>query len=75
MNCQAKIQDGLGNHYKCDEEAVFKITVKTIVPHLNNQLVTKVRCLCNLHSGRLISRHNYDIKHKGKQKTIIKEEL
>ncbi len=75
MNCQAKIQDGFGNKYKCLELATTKLTIKTIVPHLQNKEVTRIRCLCDLHTSRLTSRYNYDIKHNGKKKSYTKEAI
>jgi hypothetical protein len=72
MDCQAKIQDGLGGNYKCLETATKKITIETFAPHLQ-RIVKKSRCLCDLHAARLKSRHNYRIKHMGKKTTIIEE--
>ena len=74
IQCQAKIQDGLGNHYKCNEEASVQITTKTFASHLQ-KTITKVRSLCPIHAGRLKSRFNYKIKHCGKQCEIIQTKL
>ena len=74
MKCQAKIQDGLGGHWKCSEDATKEITFETFAPHLQ-KVVKKVRCLCNEHSARLTSNHRYKIKHCGKKTTIITKEL
>lgn len=73
MKCQAKITDNYGCKYTCLEEATKKITITTFAPHLNKE-ISKYRCLCTKHAHRLKNRHNYKIKHLGKQ-TTIKEEL
>lgn len=74
MQCQGKISDGLGGHYKCDEEATIKVSIKTFAPHLQKE-IHKSRCLCKLHADRFMSRHRYQIKHKGKKSELTKELL
>lgn len=74
MNCQAKINDEFGNKYKCSEQAVKKITTETFASHVQKN-VTRVRHLCSLHAGRLVSRFRYKVKHCGKKTIITETEL
>ena len=74
MNCTAKIQDGLGNHYGCDNEATVEIITETFASHLQRNVVKK-RFLCPLHAGRLKSRFRYKIKHCGKKCVITETTL
>lgn len=74
MNCKAKVQDEFGGKYVCENEATTKLTIVTFAPHLGRN-VTHVKCLCNMHLGRVKGRYNYQIKHLGKQTTLTEEKL
>jgi len=74
MKCQAKIIDNLGNKYYCLNEAKKELTIKTVVPHLNNKEKTRVKKLCNKHAKRTRGNHNYAVKHRGKH-SVLTEKL
>lgn len=75
MNCTAKISNDLGWRFKCLNQVTKLVTVVTTVPHLNNKVVTRKRHLCTRHASRLVSKHRYQIKHLGKNKTVEVEDV
>ncbi len=74
MRCQAKVQDGFGNKYKCNNEATTKIKTETFASHLQKNVI-KERCLCSTHAKRLKARFRYAVKHCGKKSVITEIEL
>ena len=70
MKCQSKFKE-MGAVFFCTDEAVEKIVITTLVPHLNNQKMVRTRCFCSEHAKRYRGKlnHHINILHKSKSYT------
>lgn len=72
--CESK-DKSYSHNPRCYEKAIYKITITSIIPHLNNQKRIYSVNLCMKHAK--IKRHylNYEINNLNKKKNYIQTEL